>query len=303
VRDKNEQITIQGREFTIVFDKADGQISSWTYRGREIIERGGKINLFRAPTDNDLGGSKWSFAYEWKTKGLDKLKIAEISVTADQFNNKSVLISVDGMLKSDSTAVDFGIDYTIYGTGDIAVNYKINTLDTFKSLPKVGMQFFVPQEFNEFHWYGRGPNESYSDRKMSEFVGEYDNKVADNYVAYPRPQENGNKTDVRWVSLTDAQGFGLIVIADSLINTSAHTYSLENLYAAKHTPDIKEAGFITLNIDYAQMGLGGDDSWSARVHSEYRLTAKEYEYSFRIRPIDWVKDDVENIIIKKLPKK
>ena len=123
--------------------------------------------------------------------------------------------------------------------------------------------------------------------KQSAFVGVYKNKVADNYWSYIKPQENGNKTDVRWATLTNDNGVGFLTNAQDLINVSVHHYSLENLTDAKHTYDIEDAGNITFNIDYKQMGVGGDDSWNPRIHEEFLLKDKYYRYGFTIRPIDW----------------
>jgi beta-galactosidase len=131
-------------------------------------------------------------------------------------------------------------------------------------------------------------------------VGLYSGKIADQYWAYLRPQENGNKTDVRWVSITDDGGMGLMFIGQPLLSVSAHHNIMEDFESRertarlagtskrpvnRHTTDVKPRDLTSVNIDYKQMGVGGDDSWGARTHPEYRLTERMYNYSFLIRPL------------------
>jgi len=150
-------------------------------------------------------------------------------------------------------------------------------------------------------WLGRGPHESYQDRKTSALVGLYSGSVADQYFAYIRPQENGNKTDVRWLSITNKEGLGLEFIGMPLLSVSAHHQIMEDFESPgrtdgsikdyrnmvrRHTNDVKPRDLTSINIDYKQQGVGGDNSWGAWTHDEYRLREKSYEYSFRICPLN-----------------
>jgi beta-galactosidase len=167
----------------------------------------------------------------------------------------------------------------------------------------MGMQMQLQQEFSNLKWLGRGPHENYSDRKTSADVGLYESTVADQYTPYIRPSENGYKTDTRWLTLTDDEGTGVLVSGDPLFCFSAlnnvhddfespgklSQYRPDAKTANTHTIDIKPREFVNLNVDLGQMGVGGDNSWGARIHPEYRLLDNKYEYSFRIRPV--VKDD------------
>ena len=134
-------------------------------------------------------------------------------------------------------------------------------------------------------WYGRGPHESYWDRKTSAPVGVYSGTVSEQTHLYVRPQENGNKTDVRWAALTNKKGKGVLIVGEPLLNVSAWDYTMEALEKAEHIHELPRGKTVTLNIDYQQMGVGGDDSWGARPHEEYRLKAKEYSYSFRLKAL------------------
>ena len=151
-----------------------------------------------------------------------------------------------------------------------------------KPLAKIGMQLQLPKTTQNISWYGRGPFENYPDRKTGSKIGVYRSTVDAQYVPYIRPQENGNKTDVNWVQMTQDEGYGLRVDGHKL-NISTHNYSLENLSKATHTNDIRDADYVTLNIDYKTSGLGGS-SFRYNFLEKYLLKEKEYSYSFWLSP-------------------
>ena len=153
------------------------------------------------------------------------------------------------------------------------------------------MTMTLPVEFDNISWYGRGPHENYWDRKTGAPVRVYSGKVMEQYHPYIRPQENGNKTDVRWVTLTNDKGLGLLAVGRPLLSVSANHFLMEDFdhgpeKQQRHTFHMKKRNLVTLNLDYKQMGVGGDTSWGdrARPHPEYTLYAKEYSYSIRLRP-------------------
>ena len=150
-------------------------------------------------------------------------------------------------------------------------------------LPRVGTELLLPVECDRLEWYGRGPHESYSDRKAGARVGRYRGTVAGEETPYTRPQENGNKTDVRWATLTSREGLGLLVSGDAL-NVSAHGYTLENLTAAEHTYDLVPADHVVLNVDLAQAGLGSEPFMDS-VLPEYVLDEPAYRYRYRMRAV------------------
>jgi beta-galactosidase len=184
--------------------------------------------------------------------------------------------------------------YTIRGDGSIEVEVRFSPGDSpLPPLPRFGMQARISGDLRNVEWYGRGPNESYADRKFGSAMGIYRNKVDDLWFGYVAPQETGNHTDVRWVKLTDAQGFGLKITGLPLINFSAWPFRASELehekwpvnLGRKHSGEIEYSDDITLNVDYGQMGVGGDDSWGAPIHTEYMLPATEHSYKFRLDPI------------------
>ena len=141
-------------------------------------------------------------------------------------------------------------------------------------------------------WFGRGPHENYIDRNTSSYVGLYSGSVADQYFPYDRPQENGNKTDVRWMSLTDNSGAGLMAIGEPYISTSAYMFPTEDLdepttrKSHRHISDIRPKDMVTWNIDLKQMGVGGDTSWGAFPHQQYLIPAERMTFRFRLCPVN-----------------
>jgi beta-galactosidase len=167
-------------------------------------------------------------------------------------------------------------------------------------LPRVGSEILLPAQYDRLEWYGRGPHESYPDRKTGARVGRYRGTVADQQVPYIRPQENGNKTDVRWLTLTATDGFGLLISGDDL-NVSVHTYSLATLTAARHTRDLERSRHVTLNVDLAQAGVGSDPFDNGPL-PEFVLDKGTYRYRYRMRAIDLGQDTVGALVRYTLPR-
>jgi beta-galactosidase len=168
-------------------------------------------------------------------------------------------------------------------------------------LPRFGMQMAVPSRLDKLTWLGRGPHETYWDRKTGAAFGLYSGPVAENIHTYVRPQENGNKSDVRWMALTDDDGVGLIAVGMPTIDISAWPYTMADIEKATHIHELPRRDTITVNLDYKQMGVGGDNSWGARTHPEYTLPAKPYEYSFRLTPYAPKLGDMGRVARRRLP--
>jgi beta-galactosidase len=163
------------------------------------------------------------------------------------------------------------------------------------------MQMAMPGRFNTLTWFGRGPHETYWDRKTGAAIGLYSGPVKEHIHTYVRPQENGNKSDVRWMALTDHDGVGLIAVGIPTIDISAWPFTMGDLTKARHIHELPQRDTITVNLDYKQMGVGGDDSWGARTHSEYTLPAKTYGYSFRLTPYEPKLGDIRSLVRRGLP--
>ncbi|GAB2579162.1 beta-galactosidase, LacZ type [Spirosoma areae] len=284
--------TIRGRDFAVVFDKATGTLIQWTFRGKNLLKERLQPSFWRVPTDNDEGGGNQSFAARWRQAGLDTLKPRPVAFKIEP-RPQMVRVSCTNELVGNGGSILQQTDYVVYGTGDVLITTTYTPTGTLPPLARVGMQFQLPATTTNLSWYGRGPFESYADRKDAAFVGLYERKLTDQFFPYIMAQENGNKTDVRWARLTDESGMGLLIMSDmstgALININARDYTDAALLKAKHpdTQELERGNVTVVNVDMAQMGLGGDDSWTPRVHAEYQLPAsKPYTYSFRMRPVD-----------------
>jgi beta-galactosidase len=155
-------------------------------------------------------------------------------------------------------------------------------------LPRVGVQFAMPEAFDQIEWYGRGPHENYDDRKSSAALGRYQSTVSDWITPYVKPQENGNRCDIRWLEMTDERGNGLRFSgADQApLSMSAWPYSMEDLASAAHNYELPRKNFITVNLDHLQMGVGGDNSWGLPVNEPYRIKANQnFQWYYRISPV------------------
>lgn len=189
--------------------------------------------------------------------------------------------------------VPYTVEYLIQNDGAIRVTSSMDmTGRNLPELPRFGIRMELPQQYSNLNYYGRGPWENYSDRNTASFVGLYKDSVKNQYTwNYIRPQEAGYKTDVRWVSLTNNNGRGLLIeglqpICFSAINNSTEDLDPGLTKKQQHPTDIKPRRNVFLNIDLKQRGVGGDNSWGALPHEPYRLLDKKYSYSYVMKLVD-----------------
>ncbi|TCK92345.1 beta-galactosidase [Natranaerovirga hydrolytica] len=284
VQESKDNIDIKGEGFKLKFDKQEGEISSYEYKGKELFKKGLKANYWRVPIDNDRGSSnlqpqkmKKKIDYSWKNP---KSKITHIKV---ENTNKRCIIEV--VCKCKNFEGNRIIKYIVTGSGEILVEHRGKPK---KEMIRFGMQCEVSSEFNQLSFYGRGPQENYSDRKQGARMGLYEGQVEDFMHHYIRPQENGNHTDVEWFELKNQAGNGIKVYSygNKKINMSVWPYAMEALEEGDHIYEIKEEGIHTVNIDYKQKGVGGDYPGEANLKMPYRLMKdKTYRYQFIIKPM------------------
>ena len=178
---------------------------------------------------------------------------------------------------------DCEYEYTIYGSGEIVIDAHVVPSPGLPFLPRIGLQMGMPGGFEEFTWYGRGPHETYSDRQEGAQVDVFHGTVDEQYVPYIFPEENGNKTEVRWAALADADGAGLMAIGDPWLSVSVHHFTTEDLTSARHTYELKRRDEITVNLDYAQSGLGSASCGPGRLE-KYKVKPEETRFMVRLRP-------------------
>ena len=302
VKENGDRVVISAGERDFDFDLSVGQLTQVT-KGNDSFMVGPIIhNIWRAPTDNDEGGDSKSFASRWLKNGYDNMKRQVINFNRSYTDDGLFQISVDEKYSSDSANITVKLVYTILQDGDLHITANTNIPERLPVVPKIGLSFQIDKKYSKLQWYGRGPHESYIDRKHSAFLGRYSGTVRDQYYPYIRPQENGNKTDIRWASISDEKGSGLLIYGLPTFNLSVHQYSLDNLTKATHTHMIKDDGPTTVNLDHLVMGLGGDDSWNPRTHKEYLIPSGTYSYSFTLRFSDNIKADERRALDNRVSK-
>ena len=290
INEKEDVYQFSSKDFKIVINKNSGSIESYKIGRREIFMSPLEPNFWRAPIDNDNLKKTVSFMYPflgyflrtnpWKY-AAKKRDVKEI-ILNQPASNIAVLKIIMKIPKGKSP---YEIIYTISGNGEVLIAVSFNPA---KELIRLGMQTRLNKNLKHFMWFGRGPHETYEDRKTGAAVGIYSAKINDLIHDYVYPQENGNRTDVRWVSVLDDNKKGIKISAEdnSLINFSSWPYSQDDLEKAEHTHELPTKDNLTFNIDYKQRGVGGDSPGIPTVHEKYKLQKNtKYSYSFRIIPI------------------
>jgi beta-galactosidase len=285
LEDAGGRITVTGGTFAAAFSKADGTLTSLTTRGVNVIQRGPQPDFWRAWTDNDRGARLNGRLAVWR-EATEAWAVTR--VTATRLGADAVRVDVEGTLPPvQGTA---SLSYTVYGTGDIIVDVRVAPgAPNLPMMPRVGTQLVMPAGFDRMTWFGPGPEETYSDRKVAR-VNLYRGTVDQQWTEYSRPQENGNKADVRWMALTNAEGVGLLAAGLPRLSAAARHYTHADLVPAHHTWNARKRPEVFVNLDLAQMGVGGDNSWGALPHEAYQLPARTYEYRFRLRAFSTAQD-------------
>lgn len=289
--DRAGRLTVRGTGFRAAFDRATGLLVSLAAGDAELLERPLGPHFWRAPIDNDRGSHMAGPPDRQHKVDLSPWRQAHASwrpaaVTATQPAPGRIVVTATGAL------ADFGAPYrlqwTVLGSGDLLVESTLTPGDRpLPELPRFGMQATLRAGFDTLAWLGRGPQETYWDRQDAR-IGLYRGRVRDQYFDYIKPQETGNKEGVRWLALTDARGRGLLAVGDPLLSANALHYATDDLFCATHKEHhyrylMPERSTVTLNLDLHQRGLGGDDSWGALPHREFRLLAPPYTYRYRLR--------------------
>ncbi len=285
IKEDEKQVLISGELFEISFDKTSGMLTGYKYDGHELLETGPIPNFWRAPIDNDFGFKIRKKLGIWEQAGPNR-ELKDFSV--EKKGNNLVHILVEYQLPAVNSS--YQTSYMVYGNGEIIIKSSFQPgKKGLPVMPRFGMRMTIPKELNQVKWYGRGPQENYWDRKTAAFVGSYEKTVDELYFPYISPQENGNRTDTRWITFSNKEGFGLKATGMPLLSWSALPYTQEDLTqqsrGSMHTYDLQKRDFISVNLDDKQMGLGGDNSWGAWPHEQYRIPVKEYSYEFKLSPL------------------
>lgn len=290
IDDANSQcVMIEGENFNIQFAKADGFMDKYMVDGLDMIKEGAKLtpNFWRAPTDNDFGAGLQQKYAVWKNP---EFKLTSLK---SEMKDGLAVVSAEYEMPSVSAGTKLQLTYEINNRGAVKVNQKLVAEKGAKvsNIFRFGMQMVMPKSFENISYYGRGPVENYIDRKWATELGVYNQTVTDQFYAYIRPQENGNKTDIRWWKQFNEAGLGLQFVAEAPFSASALHYTIESLDSGwekkqEHSNEVEPADLTNFLIDKVQMGLGCVDSWGAIPREEYMLPYGDYEFTFIMQPIN-----------------
>ena len=320
--ENKQDATVTGKDFVLIFSKEDGTIKQLVYGNKTVIcyekpvvkftsnralkqdvkteINGPAPNFFRAPVDNDHQFGR-GVGPKWHESQLDKVthtvEYVKISKILDQKVEIAVnLLSVAGQ----GFTVNSNVTYTIWGNGfvNIETNFQPDALDF--ALPKLGLLVKLPGDMEYVEWYGRGPHENYWDRKRSADIGRYTRTVTDMFEPYVRPQDMANREDIRWLTVTDRNGRGLMITAETVVDFSALHYTAQDLDKAQHPFELTPRDETVLCIDAGQQGLGGA-SCGPPPMERYIFKSAPTTLSFGIRPYNPLYGDMAEYSRQVLP--
>ncbi|MFN1651049.1 beta-galactosidase subunit alpha [Vibrio rotiferianus] len=273
---------IEGHNFTLIFSKVNGKLTSWLVNGEELIQSEPRLNFFKPMIDNH----KQEYEGLWHPAHLqimqEHFRTLQVEATDD-----SVSITTTSIIAP--PVFDFGMRctyrYQINAQGYLNVELSGERYGDYPHvIPVIGLDLGINGSFDQVSYYGRGPEENYQDSRQANLIDVYHSTVADMFENYPFPQNNGNRQHVRWASLTNRHGTGLLVKPQQEINFSAWFYTNQNLHEAQHTIELEKSGYITLNLDHQVMGLGSN-SWGSEVLDSYRVYMDEFRYGLTLMPL------------------
>lgn len=284
IEDKDQELKVSSDQATFLFDRKNGFLKSYVFHHKNILKDGFQLrpNFWRAPTDNDYGANLQKRLEPWK------IAMENLNLRKFEYNKEKGLVSIKALYELKEVGSLLELHYKINASGEMVIRGELKLEDDTPMPFRVGMALVMPENFGNLTYYGRGPYENYSDRKSSAYVGIYHQSVAEQYYPYIRPQETGNKSDVRWLEL-EGDNIKLQVTANPHFNFTALPYLLSDLDDGaqrdhRHSAELTKRHLTSLFIDSQQMGVGGNNSWGELPMPEYLLNDKIYHFNFKFSP-------------------
>jgi beta-galactosidase len=270
-----------GPGVAVSIDKNSGALNSYRLEDVELLKQPLVPNFWKHPNNN-----QWGNQYV-KRLGVWKNTAAERRLTTIQSSTEAGNPVIEASYALPTVSATYRIRYLFEHGRQLRIHARYEPgADTTPALPRFGMQLAMPREFNQVAWYGRGPHETYWDRKTGGEIAVYRARAENWNYPYIRPQDVGNRADVRWLTLTNLSGLGLKVVGTKPLSVSAWPFSLQDLAAAKHAHELPRRDFNVVHIDWKLHGVGGDNSWGAKTHAEYTLPGGTvHEYEFILMPV------------------
>jgi len=321
LRETDTAFVVSGDNFRASIDRQTGLLSSIAWDGQELLLMPLTPNFWRAPTDNDFGNYMQDWAAVWEQAGRNRA-LTSLEATANTDERIEVVANYEFSDVEGNNIANWRAAYTFHPSGAIDVDNTLERADGLPVMPRVGMNVELIRDLSDVEWFGRGPFENYADRNSAADIGRYSNTVADHYVPYMRPQENGYKTDVRWLSLAGEGDAALLVSTNTRFGFGVHHNRLQDFVPPVkiaitsedgpgardnaervniHVNDIVPRDLVSLDIDYGQMGVGGDDSWGKRTLQKYSLNEKQYQYRFALQPYTPGDGQLDRLVRRRSP--
>lgn len=282
-------LEVRGSDFSIYFDKGSGELIDYLYRGKSIIERGPALNFWRAPIDNDNTDITYNYSSEWKKEGIDRMEQRLDEIRIVEFNENHLLLVSSYTLAPASKDLLFKAElgYKIYQDGEVELKSSGYFADGKEhSLPRISLDFELSQDLDYLSWFGRGPGESYPDSKRAAYFDLFSKKVRELHTPYVYPQDNGNRSDTKWLQLKNRVGAGIEFYSSNNFDFTAHCYSRGDLEKAEHDCEIPFRDEIYLELIHKNRGLGST-SCGPKALEKYELKVKEFEFQLNFKGIDY----------------
>ena len=276
LEDEPENIRVSGKNFEVVVDKNSGNIVSYKTNGNEWLQKPIEPNFWRPQTDNDERGWKSHEKSGFWKDAATSLKVTDILQSTTE---SAATVVVTKKLEEKISLV---LTYTISADASVKIDYELDANENLPMILRVGCRLAVSNQFSNMNYYGKGPWENYCDRNQAAEVDVYSGTVEDFLFEYIQPQECSNRTEVRWLELTDSKGKGIRIKGEQPLSTSVWPWTAETLESATHTNQLKKQDYYTVNVDLFQSGVGGCNSWSddAMPIEKYRAKPGKYKYNF-----------------------
>ena len=278
VAETDTQVVIRGKTFVYVYSKKNGMFESLVFEGREYINRPTELNIWRAPTDNDMYAKM-----EWKKAKYDEAYVRAYETDINQSaEGVEIFVKTSMAAAAVQKILDAEILWKIDCIGAITFSVHVVKDDEFPSLPRFGLRFFLNKQFEKITYFGMGPHESYRDKHQSTSHGLYRGKVREMHEDYIMPQENGSHFDCDYVEIVNGQ-YGMAVASEKTFSFNASIYSQEELERAAHNYELEQSDSTVLCIDYALNGIGSN-SCGPVVMEQYRFDDTEFDFNIKVIP-------------------
>lgn len=286
-REDGSGVNLEGKNFSVFFNRNTGWLTAYQLNGKAMVQQPLQPHFWRAATDNDIGNSQQIRCAVWQdplqNARLDSFVVKQQDAQQWQLVTQHYLPNIHARYRT---------TYLVKADGDVQVSAEmIAGSESLPEMPRFGMKLVLNKDYDRAVWLGKGPFDNYIDRNYAAHVDLYQMPADSLFHPYARAQESGYRTDVRWIGLLNNQGEGLVAVGDSLISSGVLHFDMHRLDFDRDVPENNHGGsmsnedMIWWNIDYRQMGVGGDNAWGAKPHAEYLLPYKSYRYSFTLRPV------------------